>query len=70
MLQPAIKLMDFFRSIAESAQQSAHEEAGGLAVFSTEKSQKLSETMAQLPELALTDASTWIKYWKNAGVLF
>ena len=73
ILQPAIKLVDFFRFISKATRhQSAHgearEEAGGSTLFSTEKSQKFSETMAQLPQLALPDAMSWIKYWKNAGM--
>lgn len=71
--QPAIKLLEFFRnsSNADAALRSGQRkgsESGGMAEFSTTKSQAISSTMKDLPALGRTEAHMWIKYWKSAGL--
>ncbi|PPQ80241.1 hypothetical protein CVT25_003501 [Psilocybe cyanescens] len=69
---PAIKLLDFFRGAAtvDSALRSGQikgTESGGIAEFSTAKSQNISKTMQDIPSLSNGDAQLWVKYWKSAG---
>jgi hypothetical protein len=73
-VQPAIKLLDFFRSISGMdaiLRQKGKEdvETGGLAMFSTTKVQSFSQTMKSLPAIGQIDAQRWIKYWRNAGFI-
>jgi len=71
---PAIKLLDFFRGIVQMdqairAQRVENIEIGGLASFSTNKIQSISQTMKDLPPINQADASLWVKYWKDMRFL-
>jgi hypothetical protein len=69
---PAIKLIDFFRSLKLSMDAGTSgkvKEAAGGPMFSTAKAQQISKAMADLPKLSREDASLWIKYWKSTGFL-
>lgn len=73
-IQPAIKLLDFFRFTSEvdvSVSQGDKDagEVGGLAIFSTDKVQAISQTMRSLSEVGLADAQRWVKYWKGVGFI-
>jgi hypothetical protein len=72
--QPAVKLLDFFRftsevdvSISQGAKVAG--ELGGLATFSTDKVQAISQTMRSLSEVGRADAQRWVKYWKGVGFI-
>ena len=72
-LQPAIKLLEFFRryddvNLSDSATQN---EAGGLPSLSTEKVQRMSEFMRpeKLQQIGDDDAKRWVSYWHSVGFL-
>ncbi|KDR77645.1 hypothetical protein GALMADRAFT_1326492 [Galerina marginata CBS 339.88] len=68
---PAIKLVDFFRKIADAdfallSGENKGNESGGTAEFSTSKAQSISNTMKDLPPIDNRDVELWVKYWKTA----
>ncbi|KAJ3509565.1 hypothetical protein NLJ89_g5155 [Agrocybe chaxingu] len=70
---PAIKLLDFFRTMAQvdvDLRQRGNEkvESGGSSTFSTAKIQGISSTIKGLPPISHSDVALWIKYWKTAGL--
>ena len=74
LLQPAIKLIEFFRRMAQVDQVACQQgkedgEVGGQPTFSTEKVQMMSGTMKQLSTLGKEDAGLWVKYWKDVGLV-
>ncbi|GLB33171.1 putative acetyl-CoA synthetase-like protein [Lyophyllum shimeji] len=71
---PAIKLLDFFRSFAQAEDTTKNcdmtrVEAGGLATFSTEKMQRISDLISQLPQIGREDARLWVNYWREVNFL-
>jgi len=67
---PAIKLLDFFRKMAEADFRITEErrydsESGGLANLSIEKVKKMSKTIQNLDCLTIEDTKKWIKYWND-----
>ena len=75
--KPAIKLLDFMRSLAESDEAirrqdlslaTADEEALGFASFVTEVARRVSKTMRALEPLSAVDAERWVDYWASAGM--
>lgn len=73
-IQPAVKLLEFFRFTSEvnvpvSQGSKDASEVGGLATFSTDKVQAISETMRTLCEVERRDAQRWVKYWKGVGFI-
>ena len=72
-LQPALKLLDFFRNLSAgdlqvTADDRLSAEAGGLNTFSTSKTQNISKTIRDLKPLASEDVEGWVKYWDAAGL--
>lgn len=67
-LQPAIKLLEFFRGLA-FAEHRPTTESGGLSVFSTKKVRGSSATMRELEPIGSHDVRKWVKYWKAVGFL-
>ncbi|CDO73877.1 hypothetical protein BN946_scf185016.g34 [Trametes cinnabarina] len=65
---PALRLLDFFKTLKEG-QGSAHREPLGMVYLSTEKSTKVSETLAHLPQLDAECAKKWVAAWKKSGFL-
>jgi hypothetical protein len=67
-VQPAIKLLQFFRAAAH-ADASARAgllkgvESGGITRFSTAKATMASKAMSHLPVLDEHHALSWVKYW-------
>ncbi|KAG6855913.1 hypothetical protein H0H87_009479 [Tephrocybe sp. NHM501043] len=70
---PAIKLLDFFRSISQgndtlSSSAALGKEAGGLPSFSIDKMVQASyTTLNEVEPIGINDASLWIKYWREIG---
>lgn len=71
-VQPGIKLLEYFRSLAvleaEAREQrvGAYEiEVGGLPVFATAQAERVSPSLAALPPLGEQDARAWVRYWKS-----
>ncbi|KAG1744621.1 putative aminoadipate reductase [Suillus paluster] len=72
-LQPAIKLLDFMRSITRSdiairASGEMRSEAGSFPPFATEVAQRVSPTVKELEPLSSADAVQWVNYWAAAGM--
>jgi thioester reductase-like protein len=69
---PAIKLLDFFRMLSSAdavVRESGRKDmqVGGLAAFSTDKSQAASPTINDLPLVSADDAQRWVGYWSAKG---
>ena len=64
---PALRLLSFFQ--AQRGVLTAAREAMGLVQLLTEKSTKVSEALANLPELNAERAKAWVAAWKKAGFL-
>ncbi|KAH7890598.1 acetyl-CoA synthetase-like protein [Phlebopus sp. FC_14] len=72
---PAIKLIEFFRAIAQADDIVAYHtrresdqvepEAGGGAHFSTNKVQRVSHIMEQMKPPGETEAGLWVRYWHS-----
>ncbi|KAL6302718.1 hypothetical protein BKA93DRAFT_736353 [Sparassis latifolia] len=67
---PAIKLLEYFRSLTafENHAKDAKEgeiEVGGLPVFETAKAQSISPALDSLQPLGEEDAKAWIRYWRS-----
>ncbi|KAI0364205.1 acetyl-CoA synthetase-like protein [Pilatotrama ljubarskyi] len=63
---PALRLLSFFKSLKEP---SPEREPLGIVYLSTEKSTKVSDTLANLPELDAERAKGWLAAWKQAGFI-
>ena len=73
LIQPGVKLLDFFRQMSEGDLKVGSEgqldtEAGGLTNFSTSKIQHISKAMRDLEPLFPEDIERWVKYWDAAGL--
>ena len=72
--QPAVKLLEYFRSLARSELEARRAgataiEAGGFPLCQTSTATEVSQTLASLPALSEQDARAWVKYWKKIGFL-
>ncbi|OSC98632.1 acetyl-CoA synthetase-like protein [Trametes coccinea BRFM310] len=65
---PALRLLDFFKAVKQS-EGSADREPLGMVYLSTEKSTKVSRTLAHLPQLDADRAKKWVLAWKKSGFL-
>ena len=63
---PALHLVDFFRSRACTVKG---RDSFGLVRLSTENAQRVSETLAHMPELSQPDAMRWMAAWQDSGFL-
>lgn len=43
-------------------------EAGAMGDFSTEKAQRVSNTVAHMKPVGNMDAHAWVNYWSSAGL--
>jgi hypothetical protein len=71
--KPAIKLLEFFRTIAAadraiSSTGRIDVESGGLSRFATAKAEGASLTMRELPPISAQDAERWVRYWNSVGL--
>jgi phosphopentomutase len=67
MVQPALKLLDFFAQFTK-APVDHQSEAGGQVSFATLKSQHSSTALGHAESLGQTDVRRWIAYWKDKGL--
>jgi len=65
---PAIKLLDFFKGLS-LAKAEPDAEVGGLAMFATDKLQRISTTIRELGPIGPQDIQNWGEYWKGLGFL-
>lgn len=68
LIQPAIKLLEFFRSLARGDQAIRNPdigvtEAAGMTNFSTTKVRQVSPTMANMQAIGEVEADAWVGYW-------
>ena len=73
--KPALKLLEFFRTMARSDDELSQTqssgsafEAGGLADFSTTEAQRVSYTVLKMQPVGETEVRTWIQYWISKGL--
>ena len=72
-VQPAIKLVDFFRHLSDRDLQITRDgrldaEVGGFTLFSSSRTQDMSKTMRDLKPLGSEDVELWVKYWDEVGL--
>ncbi|KAG2095134.1 putative aminoadipate reductase [Suillus discolor] len=70
---PAIKLLNFMRSMTQSdiairASGEMGSEAGGMTLFTTAVAECVSPTMKELKSLSSADAAQWVDYWEAMGM--
>ncbi|RPD67101.1 acetyl-CoA synthetase-like protein [Lentinus tigrinus ALCF2SS1-7] len=63
---PALRLLDFFRSRGEAREG---REPLGMPHLATEKARSVSETLTNMSEVSETDAKRWIGAWRASGFL-
>ncbi|KAF9244919.1 putative aminoadipate reductase [Melanogaster broomeanus] len=71
--EPAIKLLDFFRALAQQdtmIRQSGRPdaEAVGFTDLMTDTAQRVSKTMRELEPLSPSDVKRWVDYWESVGM--
>ena len=64
---PALQLIEFFKVQSEASAEGLEREPMGLVMLSTEKSTRVSEALANLPQLDTARALSWVAAWKKAG---
>jgi hypothetical protein len=67
VLQPAVKILDFFRGLVKVESDEDVETSG--TVLSTEKMQVISQRVRILEPIGLEDVTAWVRYW-NSKELF
>ena len=70
-LQPAIKLLEFYRDMArheEVTQSETQVGEAGMVDFSTAKAQRVSKSVAHMQLLGDLDARAWVNYWSSKGL--
>ncbi|KAG2119415.1 putative aminoadipate reductase [Suillus clintonianus] len=69
---PAIKLLDFMRSITRSditiRASGEMSDVGGFTPFATDVAQRVSPTVKELEPLSSADAVQWVDYWAAVGM--
>jgi len=72
---PGLKLLSFFRKMRNAndglrivGSEVAYIEAGGLAILSTDKIQRVSKTVREISPLSAEDANRWVRYWTSKGL--
>ncbi|KAF8899601.1 hypothetical protein CPB84DRAFT_1847624 [Gymnopilus junonius] len=70
---PAIKLHDFFNSMAKedariSTSGQTDAEVGGMTKFSLENMHLVSETLTNVTPLTASEAQKWVGYWNEVGL--
>jgi len=73
-MQPALKLRDFFKGLAQadeavsSGSNPGSAEAGGASHFAIAQAQATSPTRHALQPLSKQDAEHWVAYWRGVGL--
>ncbi|CCM03416.1 uncharacterized protein FIBRA_05547 [Fibroporia radiculosa] len=65
---PAIKLLEFFRSIVvhgSDTSENINTEIGGMALFDSAKAMAVSTTLRELPVIRNTDCEAWVRCWQD-----
>lgn len=74
VLQPAVKLLEFFRQFSKANEVLSKcagmgVESGGLPVFAVGKALAISRTLKNLQPIGRQDIDRWIRYWGGRGML-
>ena len=73
VIQPALKIMDFFRSIAHPTQKNGEVDAAGGTksamnlAYETSELLRSSPVMRELQPMSEEHARAWVRYWKAKG---
>lgn len=68
--QPALRLLEFFRSLAHSIDSNPTAvPLGPLPRFETTKMEQMSSAVANANQLTSEDARRWVTYWISTGFL-
>jgi hypothetical protein len=67
-MQPAIKLLDFFRTFAGAMDVAPTAEAGGAATFSTDKAREATQAMRDAAPISEASVASWVKFWQSKGL--
>ena len=73
-MQPALKLWDFFKSLAQADEavsdgsSPGSAEAGGMSRFAIAQAQATSPTRGGLQPLSKQDVELWVGYWRGVGL--
>lgn len=68
-VNPAIKILPFFKAKPLTTNGTPGREAIGIPRVQTQQAIQFSETLATLPILGAEDFSAWEAYWRKAGLL-
>jgi len=66
---PAVRLLDFFRSIEENAEDTRNPEAFFSTSLATGLGVAAAPTLQSLSQLGPQDAQRWVAYWRKTGFL-
>ena len=68
-LNPALRLLSFYKAHGETTEGAPDREAMGLVFIATDKAVRVSESLARLPQLDEERARTWLEAWRKADFL-
>lgn len=68
-MQPGIKLLQFFRQLADAAAQAQGESEFGMFNFATDKMQAVSPALRDAQTISDGHFDAWIQYWTEAGFI-
>lgn len=67
---PALKVLAFFEHVVSSDEHLQDtQEGGGFPVFETQRARQISPALRNAKQLSKVDASRWVGYWINEGLL-
>ena len=67
--QPGIKLLQFFRRLADAAAQAQGESDLGMFDFATDKMQAASPALREAQTISDGHFNAWIQYWNGVGFI-
>ncbi|KAI1791167.1 acetyl-CoA synthetase-like protein [Ganoderma leucocontextum] len=68
-LNPALRLLPFYKAQGETTEGAPDREAMGLVFIATDKAVRVSESLARLPQLDSERARMWLAGWRQSGFL-
>ncbi|KAM5543040.1 hypothetical protein V8D89_003424 [Ganoderma adspersum] len=68
-LNPALRLLSFYKAQTETTGGTLEREAMGLVFIATDKAVRVSASLARLPQLDGERAMMWLAAWRKAGFL-
>ena len=68
-LVPALRLINFFRSIKEITMLGSVREPLGLPKLASQKAQAYSNTLRASEPMSVADVERWLSFWRKSGFL-